>query len=82
MGADPELLDIAWDKVIHHFDGLYLSFETDLRAERLERAFPPSVLARLRRLKRQVDPGNLLRDNFNIDPAAPVPAEELKNPTN
>ena len=70
MGADRDALDVAWDKIVHHFDGLYLSFETGLRPERLERAFPPPVLARLRQLKRQVDPENLLRDNFNIDPTA------------
>src|SRR5690242_4332908 len=69
MGADQEALDVAWNKIVDHFDGLYLSFETDLRAERLERAFPWPVLARLRQLKRRVDPGNLFRDNFNIDPA-------------
>lgn len=72
MGADREALDAAWNKIVHHFDGLYLSFETDLRAERLERAFPWPVLTRLRRLKRRVDPGNLFRDNFNIDPAEPT----------
>jgi hypothetical protein len=72
MGGDREALNVAWERLIPHFDGLYLSFETDLRAERLERAFPTPVLTRLRRLKRQVDPTNLLRDNFNIDPAEPA----------
>jgi FAD binding domain len=81
MGADRDALDLAWDKLLGHFDGLYLSFETDLRPERLERAFPAPVLARLRQLKLQVDPENLLRDNFNIDPAATTPAERLPDPT-
>ena len=68
MGGDRAALDVAWDKLAHHFDGLYLSFETDLRPERLRDAFPPPVLARLRELKRRYDPHNLFRDNFNIDP--------------
>jgi len=68
MGGDRAALDVAWDKLAHHFDGLYLSFETDLRPERLRDAFPPPVLARLRELKRRYDPQNLFRDNFAIDP--------------
>ncbi len=68
MGGDRAALDVAWDKLAHHFDGLYLSFETDLRPERLRDAFPPAVLTRLRDLKRRYDPQNLFRDNFNIDP--------------
>lgn len=80
MGADQGALDVGWDKIVHHFDGLYLSFETGLSPERLDRAFPPPVLARLRELKRQVDPGNLLRDNFNIDPNLPTQAPEGTDP--
>ncbi|WP_432824203.1 LLM class flavin-dependent oxidoreductase [Dactylosporangium sp. CA-092794] len=68
MGTDRAALDAAWDALAHHFDGLYLSFETDPRPERLHDAFPPPVLARLRELKRRYDPDNLFRDNFNIDP--------------
>ncbi|MEQ4306223.1 FAD-binding oxidoreductase [Plantactinospora sp. B6F1] len=69
MGADQAALDVAWDRLAHHFDGLYLSFDTDLRPERLHDAFPPRVLDRLRDLKRRYDPDNLFRDNFNIDPS-------------
>jgi FAD/FMN-containing dehydrogenase len=68
MGSDRDALNRAWDRLAHHFDGLYLSFETDPRPERLLDAFPPDVLTRLRTLKRRYDPGNLFRDNFNIDP--------------
>lgn len=68
MGADQADLDARWDELAEHFDGLYLSFDTDRRPERLDDAFPPAVLTRLRDLKRRHDPDNLFRDNFNIDP--------------
>ncbi|WP_052720327.1 FAD-binding oxidoreductase [Actinoplanes rectilineatus] len=66
LGASREGLDRAWDRLAHHFDGLYLSFETDPRPERLHDAFPPPVLERLRTLKRQYDPTGLFRDNFPL----------------
>ncbi|MFD7433121.1 FAD-binding protein [Streptomyces sp. NPDC059861] len=68
MGAGHDTVNGLWDPLRHHFDGLYLSFETDRRPERLHDAFPPAVLNRLREIKRRYDPGNLFRDNFNIDP--------------
>jgi len=68
LGADRARLDAVWDGLKYHFDGLYLSFETDLRAERIEDAFPPATLARLRTLKARYDPQNVFRDNFNIPP--------------
>jgi FAD/FMN-containing dehydrogenase len=70
LGASRERLNLLWDELQHHFDGLYLSFETDQRPERLSDAFPPRTLERLRALKRRYDPGNLLRDNFNVAPEA------------
>lgn len=66
MGADRAALDVLWDGIAHHFDGTYLSFETDQRPERVSDAFPPPVLDRLRALKRVYDPANLFRDNFNV----------------
>ncbi|MEH1123033.1 LLM class flavin-dependent oxidoreductase [Micromonospora sp. CPCC 206061] len=66
MGTDQRRMDALWDSVRGHFDGLYLSFETDRRPERLADAFPPRTLARLRELKARYDPDNVFRDNFNI----------------
>jgi hypothetical protein len=52
VGASPDLLTPHWDaEVAPHTDGLYLSFETDTRPERLHEAFPGDTLDRLRRLK-------------------------------
>jgi len=62
-------LDGAWDRLAHpHMDGLYLSFETDPRPERLLDAFPPLTLDRLRALKRTYDPDHVFDQNFPIDP--------------
>ena len=66
VGASKERLDPLWDEFARHFTGLYISFET--REDRIEDAFPPATLARLRALKKQLDPGNLFRDNFNVAP--------------
>lgn len=74
MGQEDAALSAAWDRLRHHFDGLYLSFETDRRPERLVDAFTEPGLERLRELKRRFDPGNLFRDNFNIDPDGGTPA--------
>jgi FAD/FMN-containing dehydrogenase len=70
MGVDRARTDALWDGLHRHFDGLYLSFDTDLRQERLADAFPPRTLDRLRALKAKFDPDNVFRDNFNITPAS------------
>jgi FAD/FMN-containing dehydrogenase len=66
LGARAETLDRLWGELYGHFTGLYLSFDTDQRAERLTDAFPEATLARLRLLKARFDPQNTFRDNFNI----------------
>ena len=64
MGSSRRRVDEAWAGLRPHFEGLYLSFETDPAS--VGDAFPPATLARLRDLKHHYDPGNLFRDNFNI----------------
>lgn len=68
MGGDAQRVDRWFEPVRRHADGLYVSFETDLSPDRVSDAFPPATLARLRRLKVQLDPHNLFKDNFNVDP--------------
>ncbi|BCJ43388.1 hypothetical protein GCM10010168_43020 [Actinoplanes ianthinogenes] len=68
FGASRARLDAAWEELAPYFSGLYLSFETDQRLERIAEAWPPATLSRLRDLKRRYDPANVFRDNFNITP--------------
>jgi hypothetical protein len=63
-------LNPVWDENLYpHMDGLYLSFDTDPRPERLLDAFPEPTLTRLRELKAKYDPDNVFRQNFAIEPA-------------
>jgi alkanesulfonate monooxygenase SsuD/methylene tetrahydromethanopterin reductase-like flavin-dependent oxidoreductase (luciferase family)/FAD/FMN-containing dehydrogenase len=68
IGSSAVRLGAAWDELATHFSGLYLSFETDLGADRIDEAFPGNTLVRLRALKRRLDPDNVFRDNFNVAP--------------
>ncbi|MGW9113841.1 FAD-binding oxidoreductase [Microbacterium sp. NPDC055683] len=69
MGASQHALDAVWDeRMAPHVDGLYLSFDTDTRIERLVDAFGAN-LPRLREVKRAYDPENVFRANFPIPPA-------------
>ena len=66
LGGHRDRLNELWDELHEHFSGLYTSFETDSRPERVADAFPPATLSRLRELKTRYDPANLFRDNFNV----------------
>lgn len=77
VGGSRRRLDERWDALIApHTDGLYLSFDTDPRPERLHDAFPGATLARLRRLKARYDPGNVFDQNFAIPPGDPAESAE------
>jgi hypothetical protein len=70
FGINATRLDAVWKELRPYFNGMYLSFETGVGPERLEDAFPPRTLERLRTLKTRYDPDNVFRDNFNIAPVA------------
>ncbi|TGO06598.1 LLM class flavin-dependent oxidoreductase [Serinibacter arcticus] len=63
LGGHEAALDAGWAAVLAHGEGTYLSFDTGPAADVVARAFPPATLERLRSVKREVDPGNLFRDN-------------------
>jgi alkanesulfonate monooxygenase SsuD/methylene tetrahydromethanopterin reductase-like flavin-dependent oxidoreductase (luciferase family)/FAD/FMN-containing dehydrogenase len=72
VGASLGRLSPRWDaEVAPHTDGLYLSFDTDTRPERLHEAFPGPTLARLRDLKARYDPDEVFDQNFPIPPREP-----------
>lgn len=66
FGGNRARLDAAWDPLHEHAVGLYLSFETDPRPERLVDAFGTAGLERLRGIKRRYDPDGVFRDNFDV----------------
>jgi hypothetical protein len=68
VGGDAGRFHAHWDELRHHLDGLYLSFETDQRPQRLHDAFPGSTLTRLRELKATYDPENVFDQNFPLTP--------------
>ena len=69
VGADAERFGEHWDELRPYLDGLYLSFETDQRPQRLHDAFPGQTLTRLRELKATYDPENTFDQNFPITPS-------------
>ncbi|MFK4791035.1 LLM class flavin-dependent oxidoreductase [Microbacterium sp. ZW T5_56] len=66
FGSDADRLGLMWEPLGSHSIGLYTSFEASNRPARIDEAFPPHVLARLRRIKQRVDPHRLFRDNFPV----------------
>jgi FAD/FMN-containing dehydrogenase len=49
--------------------GAYIGFFGPHDRNRITNAYPPTTLARLRRIKATVDPANVFRRNDNITPA-------------
>ncbi|CAM5685527.1 hypothetical protein STENM36S_09386 [Streptomyces tendae] len=73
MGGADEVVDRAWARLSPFLDGLYISFESSLRPERITAAWPPRTLTRLRELKSVYDPEGVFGDNFALTPAANHP---------
>ncbi len=73
VGMSLGRLSPAWDAGVAPFTrGLYASFNTDPRPERVEEAFPGETLVRLRRLKATYDPDGVFEGNLPIGPQALV----------
>ncbi|MDY0907949.1 LLM class flavin-dependent oxidoreductase [Microbacterium sp. CFBP9034] len=70
LGSSAGDLDAQWRTLAAHTAGMYLSFDSSDRPERIAEAFPPATLARLRAIKRRFDPDRVFRDNFAVEPAA------------
>lgn len=70
LGSNADRLDAEWQNLAGHVSGMYLSFDSSERPERIAEAFPPATLERLRRVKARYDPTCVFRDNFAIEPAA------------
>ena len=71
LGAPEDDFRDHWDGLRPSLDGLYISFETDRRPERLHDAFPGATLTHLQRLKAQYDPHGVFDQNFPIAVAVP-----------
>ena len=75
VSSSLERVNPPWDETIApHTSGLYLSFNTDPRPERLAEAFPGPTLDRLRSLKAIYDPENVFNQNTPIEAVTPSPA--------
>lgn len=70
LGSHPARLDAQWQALAAHVDGMYLSFDSSERPERIGEAFPAATLERLRAVKAVYDPQCVFRDNFAVEPAA------------
>ena len=66
FGASDATIDPGWADIRAESIGAYLSFESGTAEARIDDAFPPATLARLRGIKGRWDPTNVFRDNFNI----------------
>ncbi|MFD3921497.1 LLM class flavin-dependent oxidoreductase [Streptomyces sp. NPDC058595] len=73
MGGADEVVDKAWAQLSPFLDGLYISFESSLRPERIAEAWPPQTLSRLRELKTVYDPEGVFGDNFALTPSTNHP---------
>ncbi len=69
-GSNRERLAKEWAKLKPHLSGTYLSFDSSTDPERINDAFPPATLARLREIKARIDPDGLFQDNFSVIPPA------------
>lgn len=70
--ATPEQLAAAKagsDAALAFTTGVYGNFSVERGDEVIQAMYPPATLERLRRVKAELDPGNVFRQNHNITPA-------------
>jgi FAD/FMN-containing dehydrogenase len=70
--APPEqvaALRVGSDAALSFTSGVYANFAAEYGDEVTAAIYPPATLERLRRVKAEVDPGNVFRRNHNITPA-------------
>ncbi len=58
----------SWERFEPHSSGAYVNFLNDEGSARIKSVYGDDRYARLQRLKRQYDPGNVFRLNQNIPP--------------
>ena len=70
VGYGIAALSQQWDAHLQPLmDGLYLSFDTDTRPERIHDAFPTATLERLRAIKAVHDPEDVFEQNLPLQAA-------------
>ena len=57
------------DAALAFTSGTYGNFSVERGDDVIQAMYPPATLERLRRVKAELDPGNLFRQNHNIEPA-------------
>jgi hypothetical protein len=70
--STPEQIAVAkagTDAALAFTNGTYGNFAPERGEQVIEAMYPPATLERLRRVKAELDPGNLFRQNHNITPA-------------
>jgi alkanesulfonate monooxygenase SsuD/methylene tetrahydromethanopterin reductase-like flavin-dependent oxidoreductase (luciferase family)/FAD/FMN-containing dehydrogenase len=66
FGTDAATLDGAWEGLRAHGRGMYLSFDSSTRPDRVIDAFGVEKIERLRAIKHEVDPDAVFADNFPV----------------
>ncbi|RXZ71414.1 FAD-binding oxidoreductase [Agromyces albus] len=60
---------VGSDAALAFTTGIYGNFSVERGDEVIQAMYPPATLERLRRVKAELDPGNVFRQNHNITPA-------------